>query len=275
LATAEFDGIAPVYDETRRAIDAETLSGLTSILSSHGCWSLLEIGVGTGRVSVPLSKAGVMAIGVDISRQMMERAKSKGLTNLVLADGTATPFRERSFDGVLLAHVIHIIEDSEGVLLEGARVSKVGVFALLRKRDGDWQGPPSFWGEEGSEPADEDWTQRREWFRSLSEKYHWSWDRTRSRDWGRERRILDRYPPDELVQVSDTVESGTLEDRIERFQKGAYAFMSGMPEGMRQEIVADMRRRAAQAPAAAPRHLVYQVAFWRSENLLRRPGGGF
>ena len=272
MTEAEFDSIARVYDETRRAIDAETLNGVVGMLSAHRCWSVLEIGVGTGRVSFPLSKEGIMTSGVDISRKMLERARSKGAIDLVQASGDATPFREKSFDAVLLAHVIHIIENSEGVLLEGARVSRVGVFALVRRRDDDWATFPSFWGgsEAGGTPGSDE-EERREWFRKLSKKYNWSWDRARLRDWGRERRLMERYPPDELVQVSDTMDTATFEDRIDRVEKGAYAFMSGMPDGMREELVAFMRQRATQRRAPGPRHLIYQVAFWRSETFLRRP----
>ena len=272
MTDAEFDSIAQVYDETRRAIDAETLSGVVGMLSAHRCWSVLEIGVGTGRVSVPLSKEGIMTSGVDVSRKMLERARSKGAGDLVLASGEATPFRERSFDAVLLAHVIHIIENSEGVLLEGARVSRVGVFALLRKRDDSRGVFPSSWGGgEARGAPDGDEEERREWFRKLAKKYNWSWERNRFRDWGRERRLMERYPPDELVQVSDVTDTATFEDRIERVKKGAYAFMSGMPEGMKEELVAHMRERAPQVPAPGPRHLIYQVAFWHSRALLRRP----
>lgn len=266
MTEAEFDSIAPVYDETRRAIDEETLRGLAGMLTAHHCWSVLEIGVGTGRVSLPLSKEGVMTSGVDVSRKMLERAMSKGVSDVVQADGSSTPFRGRSFDAVLLAHVFHIIENSEGVLMEGARVSRVGVFALVRKRD-DNRAFPSFWGGGGFGAEVEE---RREWFRKLAEKYNWSWDRDRHRDWGRERRLLESYPPDELVQVSDLVDASTFEDRIERFNKRAYPFTSGMPEGMKEEIVAEMRRRAAQMPVQGPRHVIYQVAFWRSGTLLHR-----
>jgi len=265
LTEAEFDGIAPVYDETRRAIDAETVSGVAGMLSAHRCWSVLEIGVGTGRVSVPLSKEGVMTSGVDVSRKMLERARAKGGLDVVQADGSSTPFRERSFDAVLLVHVFHIIENSEGVLLEGARVSRVGVFALVRKRDDD-RAHHSFWGAGPGADGEE----RQEWFRRLAEKYNWSWDRRRLRDWGRERRLLESYPPDELVQVSDLIDTSTFEDRIERINKRAYAFTSGMPEGMKEEIIAEMRRRAAQLPPQRQRHVIYQVAFWRSETLLHR-----
>ena len=266
MTEAEFDSIAPVYDETRRAIDSETLSGVAGMLSSHHCWSVLEIGVGTGRVSVPLSKEGVMTSGVDVSRKMLERARSKAPLDLVQADGSSTPFRGRSFDAVLLAHVFHIIENSEEVLLEGARVSRVGVFALVRKRDDS--GSFSFWGG-GGPGADSE--EGREWFRRLAEKYDWSWNRSRLRDWGRERRLLESYPPDELVQVSDVIDTSTFEERIERINKRAYAFASEMPEGMKEEVVAEMRRRAARMPPQSPRHTTYQVAFWRSGTLLHRP----
>ena len=266
MTEAEFDSIAPVYDETRRAIDDETLRGLSGMLLAHNCWSLLEIGVGTGRVSLPLSKEGVMTSGVDVSRKMLERARSKGVLDVVQADGSSTPFRGRSFDAVLLAHVFHIIENSEGVLMEGARLSRVGVFALVRKRD-DNRAFPTFPGEGG---LGADVEERREWFRKLAEKYNWAWDRRRPRDWGRERRLLESYPPDELVQVSDLVDTSTFEDRIERINKRAYPFTSGMPEGMKEEVVAEMRKRAAQMPAQGPRHIIHQVAFWRSETLLHR-----
>ena len=272
MTTAEFDGIAGVYDETRRPLDAETLQGLTGMLSAHGCKKVLEIGVGTGRVSVPLSTSGLSICGVDISRLMMERAKSKGMANLVMSDGAATPFRGACFDAALLSHVIHIVDNPEVILREGARVSTKGVFALIRKRDGNW---PWFPWSEGSEeslggPSERSVEERRERFRLLAEKYHWSVDRGRVRDWGKEKRLLEEFPPDELVQVSDVVDADTLEARIERFQKGAYAFMAGMPDGMKQELIADMRRRASQGPSPAPRHMIYQVAFWGSSKVLAR-----
>lgn len=272
MTEAEFDSIAGVYDETRRPIDGDTARGLTAMLSSRRCRSILEIGVGTGRVSVPLSQAGLDCIGVDVSRRMMDRARAKGLPNLLLADGNATPLRDKSLDAVVLAHVLHIVENPLDIMREGARVSRVGVFALLRNREegGGWS--PSLWG--GSPPpglSAEAWEERREWFRRLAAKYHWSWEGRRPRDWGREKSILGSYPPDELVQVSDTVVTDAVEAWIDRFRKGAYGFTSTMPQEMRDEVAAEMERRASQMAATGPRHLVYQVAFWSSGRFLAEP----
>ena len=132
----EFDEIAGVYDETRRALDVRSINGLKEMLATHDCRSILEIGVGTGRVSLPLYWNGYEITGVDISRKMMARAKVKGLQSLILANGSQVPFRDKSFDATLLAHVFHLLENPISVMREAARVSSVGIFALVRKRTG-------------------------------------------------------------------------------------------------------------------------------------------
>lgn len=279
LSTAEFDQIADVYDDTRRALDGETLAGIRGMLTKHACKSILEIGVGTGRIAVPLIKSGYDVSGLDVSRRMMEKARAKGVANLVLADGNRTPFRAKSFDATLMAHVFHMLEDPLSVMREAARVSGVGVFALVRKRADNRPWFPFFGGQNapatGSGDANEAaralFEERRERFRKLAEKYHWNWDPSqRFRNWRREQEILETHPPDDLKQVSDVVVNETLEDRIARFQKGGYGFMSEMPVEMREEIIKEMRASASSHPewAQQPWHEVYQVALWRSERLL-------
>lgn len=289
MAEVEFDRIADVYDETRRALDPETLGGMMEMFSKYGCRSILEIAVGTGRVSVPLMKKGFDITGVDISRRMMEKAKAKGLLNLALIDGSGTAFKDRSFDATLMAHVFHILEDPLAVLCEAARVSRVGVFALLRKGGlGPWREEWAGWeggglgnvavpgeGEEDqsvNEEARKFFEARREHFRKIAEKYHWSWGSgRRERNWAREAEILESHPPDELKVVSDVLVTETLEDRISRLRKGGYGFMTEMPVEMREEIIEQMRADADSLPewAIRPRHEIYQLAMWRSERLLR------
>lgn len=277
LSKVEFDRIADVYDDTRRALDEETVGGINEMLTKHGCHSILEIGVGTGRVSLPLIKGGYEVTGVDISRRMMEKARAKGVANLVLADGSRTPFKEKSFDATLMAHVFHLLNDPMAVVREAARVSKVGVFALVRKGAGNRPWFP-FYGGANPSAADGDdeaarkfFEERRERFRKIAEKYHWDQDPSRRlRNWRREQEILETHPPDGLKTVSDIVVNETMEDRIARFEKGAYSFMSDMPTGMREDIIKEMRASASSLPRRnlLPRHEVYQLAFWRSGSLL-------
>ncbi len=258
------------------------------MFARYRCRSILEIAVGTGRVSVPLMKSGFEVTGADISRKMMEKARAKGLPNLVLADGNGTAFKDGSFDATLMSHVFHILEDPQTVMREAARVSRVGVFALLRKggMNGPWfglwgggrtqgggRGPGAGEGDQGvSEEAAKFFEARRERFRALAEKYHWNWESARrERHWERESEILESHPPDELKVVSDVVVTETLEDRIARFRKGGYGFMTEMPAEMREEMIRQMRADADSLPewARRPRHEVYQLVAWRSERLLR------
>lgn len=280
LATAEFDGIADVYDETRRALDSETLLGMEEMLRKHGCRRMLEVAIGTGRVSVPLIKAGFDVAGIDISRRMMERARAKGAPNLILADGRRAPFRGGSFDGVMMAHVIHLLEDPLAVMREAARVAEVGVFALLRKSPQSRPWFPFFWGAGPSsvDPATLDdatrryLEERRERFRKIAAKYDRQWDPSRRfRNWRREREIVESMPPDDIRQVSDYVNTETVEERIARMRKGGYEFMSDMPVAMKEEVIDEMLASASSLPewARQPHHEVYLFAMWRPETILR------
>ncbi len=284
MATAEFDRIADVYDETRRALDEETLNGIKEMLAKHDCHSILEIGVGTARVAMPLSKSGFEITGLDISKRMMEKAQTKGIRNLILAEGSKAPFRDQSFDATLMAHVFHLLQDPLSVMREAAKISRVGIFALIRKRpEGDNRGWPFFYGDNDlnnssdtridseNEAARKIFEERRERFRKIAEKYGFKWDRAqRWRNWAREYEILEKYPPDDLKVVSDVVVNESFDERISRFEKGAYGFISSMPEEMRKEIIQEMRAYAASHPerTSQPRHEIYQVAMWKSKSLL-------
>jgi len=273
MATAEFDQIADVYDETRRVLNHETLNGIKEMLTKYGCHSILEIGVGTGRIAIPLIKDGYDVIGADISRRMMEKARAKGMRNLFLTEGSRVPFREMSFDATFMAHVFHLLDNPISVMTEAARVSRVGVFALLRKRASDrWS-----WFYDDNHILNDEVTrkfldERRERFRKIAKKYAWSLDPShRLRNWRREQEILETYPPDDLKVMSDVVVNDSIEERIARFEKGGYSFVSRMPEEMRKEIIEEMRTSSALAQGMIQqRHEAYQLALWTSKRLLSR-----
>jgi SAM-dependent methyltransferase len=69
------DGWADVYDEYHGHVDAgravEFLAGLA------GDGRVLELGIGTGRVALPLAARGVSVEGVDASAAMVERLRAK------------------------------------------------------------------------------------------------------------------------------------------------------------------------------------------------------
>ena len=81
----------------------------------------LEIGVGTGRFSIPLG----IAIGVDPAAAMARIAKTKNVS-VVLAEGEHLPFREGQFDFALMVTVICFVKNVPQLLREARRVLKKG-----------------------------------------------------------------------------------------------------------------------------------------------------
>ena len=76
---------------------------------------VLEVGVGTGRIALPLAARGCRMVGVDIASAMLAELSRKGRIALVMASAPALPFG-RSFDAALFVHVLHLVPDPAAVL---------------------------------------------------------------------------------------------------------------------------------------------------------------
>ncbi len=101
-----------------------------------GCELILDIGTGTGRFAQYFNDAGFTVIGVDVSLQMMLQAREKGVRDLVRADAHYLPFRDRSFDGSIMIHLLHLVRDWVQVIHEVGRVTR----KVLVSEAGDGQG---------------------------------------------------------------------------------------------------------------------------------------
>src|SRR5207247_3055371 len=75
------------------------------------CRNILDVGTGTGRFAKFFEDAGFTVIGVDVSLSMMAQAREKGVRNLVQADAHHLPVRDESFDGSIMIHVLHLVEN--------------------------------------------------------------------------------------------------------------------------------------------------------------------
>ena len=72
------DKIADIYDDTYLDASARDTDGAVAFLSRlAGPGPALELGVGTGRVALPLTQAGVEVHGIDASEAMVERLREK------------------------------------------------------------------------------------------------------------------------------------------------------------------------------------------------------
>jgi ubiquinone/menaquinone biosynthesis C-methylase UbiE len=129
-----FDRVAHLYDATRGlppTAEAVVADGLAHLLEGAGARSLLDLGVGTGRIAVPLAARGYPAVGVDISPGMLAVLRAKG-SNVqpLLAEATRLPFRDGAFDATLLVHILHLVPDMEAALAETIRVVRPGGLLL-------------------------------------------------------------------------------------------------------------------------------------------------
>jgi SAM-dependent methyltransferase len=98
----------------------------------------LEIGIGTGRIALPLTQAGVSIVGVDISLEMLRRlVANAGESHLpiAVADATRLPFADHIFGAAIASHVFHLIPEWKTAVDELSRVLRPGGI-LLASRGG-------------------------------------------------------------------------------------------------------------------------------------------
>ncbi len=126
-----FDRAAEYYDRTRGSSPEglrKTIDLLTGELRDRG--TVLEVGVGTGQLGLPLHDAGIAVIGLDLARPMMdklvEKAGGRSPFPLVQGDATRMPFRDGAFGGAYLRWVLHLIPAWGDALAEIVRVVRPG-----------------------------------------------------------------------------------------------------------------------------------------------------
>ena len=134
---AGWDEYAPFYDwENARTLGRRDLPFWKQTLSDLGA-PALELGCGTGRLLVPLARAGVAMTGIDRSGAMLARARRRvrclrraGRPGLVCGDIRALPFPRRAFAAVLAPYGMlqSLVRDRDldAALAESARVLRRG-----------------------------------------------------------------------------------------------------------------------------------------------------
>jgi len=104
---------------------------------------VIEIGIGTGRIALPLAPRVGRYTGADLSAPMLGQLARKraGLAiDPVRADVARLPFADGRFDAVVGVHVFHLIPRWRAVLAEAARVLAPGGL-LLHGGDDHSRGP--------------------------------------------------------------------------------------------------------------------------------------
>lgn len=99
--------VATVADLARQAASsaADATTNPASAVGSRP--RVLELGVGTGRLAIPLTSAGIDVTGVDVSQAMLTAMAAKpggGDVRAVLGDMADPPVGDRRFHAVLIAY---------------------------------------------------------------------------------------------------------------------------------------------------------------------------
>lgn len=130
-----FDRAAGYYDQTRPLPDSIAQDGIQAILNLVRPGArLLEVGAGTGRISIPLLERGVDLIGCDLSANMLKRLQGKSpAARIVQADASQLPFPVANFDAVMTVHVLHLVSTWREALREFRRVVTPGGVYLNAK----------------------------------------------------------------------------------------------------------------------------------------------
>lgn len=130
-SSLSFDRAADFYDGTREFPEEVVRTGIEAILETTGPRArMLDVGTGTGRISVPLLQRGADLVGCDISTRMMARLRMKfQAARLVEADASRLPFPANHFDAVLTCHVMHLVGPWREAIHEYQRVLRpAGVY---------------------------------------------------------------------------------------------------------------------------------------------------
>jgi ubiquinone/menaquinone biosynthesis C-methylase UbiE len=140
-APLAFDRIAYAYDDYNLhapEVSAQIGQSIAQVAGPNGL--VLELGIGTGRIAAPVADAGCRVVGIDVSAEMMRKAREKGVSRLARASLLELPFRDQSFDAVLVVHVLHHIADWRQALTEAMRVLRPGGALIMGS---DWLDPDS------------------------------------------------------------------------------------------------------------------------------------
>lgn len=160
-----FDPVAHIYDDTR-GYPTEVSAAIADGMMRYGPLApgahALEIGIGTGRIALPLLERGVHVSGVDISERMVERLRAKyaaacsaqphapwGALDVTLGDITSLPYPDGAFDAVVGVHILHLVSQWRRALDEALRVLRPGAPLLL--------GQDVFHGSMVSHPLQDEW----------------------------------------------------------------------------------------------------------------------
>jgi ubiquinone/menaquinone biosynthesis C-methylase UbiE len=228
-----FDRAANDYDRTR-ALTPGAMRKVHAVLVAElgDRQPCLEIGVGTGRLALPLARAGIRMAGIDLSlpmlRRLVDKTPGSGPMDVAVADAVALPFARSSFGAGLACHVLHLIPAWPDALAELVRVVRPGGVILVDV--GGW----------GSG-----------WSKEMQERF--------CREAGISSPVVGTHDPREVDEAMRSLgapgrrlpevrqsRTTTIAEQLEHLAKGVYSFTWSVDEGTRRRAAERVGRWAEE-----------------------------
>lgn len=123
---------APIYDGTVNRVFRPGRKRAMDVLNLQAGERVLLVGIGTG-ADLPLIPAGVEATGIDLSAEMLAKARLKQIPNLKLIQGDAQELlvEEAGFEAAILNLILSVIPDGNACLQSAMRALKPGGRAVI------------------------------------------------------------------------------------------------------------------------------------------------
>ena len=254
--SVSFDRAADYYDRTRAVPDAVMAQLVPLLVEQVGTGELcLEIGIGTGRIALPLVDAGVRIVGVDISSGMLHKLAAKRHSpwpQVAVGDATRLPFRNATFGSAIASHVLHLIPQWREAVAEVARVVRPGgVFIASRGGANRPQWLQDVTGRFFREAGDPPWPPGASTIEEVDEQM-------------RQLGVVPRSLPDLGLETSVSVE-----EAIANLEAGYWAACWSIDPGVRATAAARTREWARHefGDLDASRHTAWESSTWHVYDL--------
>ena len=230
-----FDRAVSFYDKSR-AIPDWVASAVTDSVIEFGKLTprsrVLEIGIGTGRIALPLLKRGIPICGIDLSLAMMAELQTKIAGRavrlaLAQANANALPFPEATFDCAYAVHVYHLVAHWQNAVREAWRTVKRGGRFLVTYHKRDPQSPNA--------------KLRRRLF-ELAKEHGIDARRPGSQSYDELRNELDKLTLTQLVEIARWVErTVTVAQILDEIQQQLFSDTWTIPEDVLPQLLPALR----------------------------------